>query len=108
MRPQLSSSSSHRRRRSSSRRSEGKTRIFSGELSGLITTFLLAIVLGTGPLILGAARLWIELPLLGVVALLLLVQGLRLMAKPAEAVRRRMDAIDWAVVLFAFTRSCAG
>lgn len=101
MRPQLSSSSSHRRRRSSSRRSEGKTRIFSGELSGLITTFLLVIVLGTGPLILGAARLWIELPLLGVVALLLLVQGLRLMAKPAEAVRRRMDAIDWAVVLFA-------
>jgi O-antigen ligase/predicted negative regulator of RcsB-dependent stress response len=53
-----------------------------------------------GPLILGAARLWIELPLLCVGAGLLLVQGLRLTTKPAAEALRRMDAIDISVVLF--------
>ena len=66
----------------------------------LITTFLLAVVLVTGPLILGAARLWIELPLLCVVALLLVIQGLRLIAKPAIGSQRRADAIDLSVALF--------
>jgi O-antigen ligase len=69
-------------------------------LAALITTSLLAVVLIMGLLFLGAARLWIELPLLGVVAFLLAVQGLRLTAKPAADTPRRADAIDLSVALF--------
>jgi hypothetical protein len=69
-------------------------------LGALVTTFLLATIVISGPLILGAARLWIELPLLTATAFLLLVQGLRLTAKPAPDAPRRADAIDLAVVLF--------
>lgn len=61
---------------------------------------LLAVILMTGPMILGAARLWVELPLLVGVALLLFVQGLRLNAKSASGLAPRMDAIDVSVVLF--------
>ena len=61
---------------------------------------LLAGVIMTGPIVLGGARMWIELPLLGVVAFLLLIQGLRLTGKPAEGTIRRADAIDWTVGLF--------
>jgi tetratricopeptide (TPR) repeat protein len=100
MTSKLSSSSSGRRRRSSSRRSEAGTPHYPGGLGALITIFLLAVILATGPLILGAARLWVELPLLGGVALVLLVQGLRLTGKPPEGAPRRADAIDLAVVLF--------
>jgi len=57
-------------------------------------------ILVTGPLILGAARLWLELPLLGGVALLLLLQGLRLTRSPASSEIRRADAIDISVMLF--------
>jgi len=89
-----------RRRRSSSRQGEAKPPNYSGGLASLITTFLLAVILITGPLILGAARLWIELPLLGVVALLLVVQGLRLAARPPAGAQRRADAIDLSVALF--------
>jgi O-antigen ligase len=66
----------------------------------LITTVLLAGVMMTGPVVLGGARLWIELPLLGVVAVLLLIQGLRLAATPTEGEFRRADALDWIVGLF--------
>lgn len=66
-----------------------------------ITTILLAGILMTGPLILGAARLWIELPLLATVALLLVVQGLRLATRTSESAKFRADAIDLSVVLFA-------
>src|SRR5271155_3954209 len=69
-------------------------------LSGILTTALLAIILVSGPLLLGAARLWVELPLLGVVALLLLIQGLRLQSKPSMGSLRQMDAIDLTVVVF--------
>jgi len=89
-----------RRRRSSSRHGEARTLIYPGGLGALITTFLLAVILMTGPLILGAARLWIELPLLGVVALLLVVQGLRLATRPPAGAQRRADAIDLSVALF--------
>jgi O-antigen ligase len=65
-----------------------------------MTGFLLIAILVTGPVMLGAARLWIELPLLEAVALLLLVQGIRLMAKPMANEQRRIDAIDLAVALF--------
>jgi tetratricopeptide (TPR) repeat protein len=65
-----------------------------------LTVFLLAIILCAGPLILGAMRLWIELPLLGAVALLLVIQGLRLTASPLPNETRRIDAIDFSVVLF--------
>jgi hypothetical protein len=66
----------------------------------LVTTLLLAVILISGPLVLGAARLWFELPLLDVVALLLLVQGLRLVAAARDLPRGRIDAIDLSVVLF--------
>ena len=89
-----------RRRRSSSRHGAAKSSDSLGALAALITTFLLAIVLVTGPLILGADRLWIELPLLSVVALLLVVQGMRLAAKPPVGTIRRADAIDLCVGLF--------
>ncbi len=89
-----------RRRRSSSRHGEARTPHFPGVLGDLITTFLLAVILVTGPLMLGAARLWIELPLLGAVALLLVVQGLRLALGPASGAPRRADAIDLSVALF--------
>ena len=53
-----------------------------------------------GPACLGAARLWIELPLLGMVALLVVVQGLRLTARPRAEEQRRVDFIDLSVALF--------
>ena len=86
-----------RRRRSSSGSGTSGTRVSPAIL---VTAFLLAVILITGPLILGATRLWVELPLLGVAALLVLIQGLRLAKKPAIDSRRRMDAIDLVVVLF--------
>jgi len=92
--------SSHARHRSSSRSTEGKPSPGPLTWGGIATTFLLAIVFFTAPLVLGAARLWFELPLLGVVALLLFVQGMRLATRPAEGVRRQIDAIDLTVLLF--------
>jgi len=89
-----------RRRRSSSRRGEAGPRHYFVGLASLVTAFLLAVILVTGPLILGAARLWVELPLLVVVALLLVIQGLRLTGTPAPDLPRRADAIDLAVLLF--------
>jgi O-antigen ligase len=91
-----------RRRRSSSRHGHGKAKTpdFVGALGVLFTTFLLASVLACGPLILGGARLWIDLPLLCGVAALLVLQGLRLTAKPAPGLYRRVDAIDLAMLLF--------
>jgi hypothetical protein len=89
-----------RRRRSSSRYGVIKTPSNPGDPAALVTTFLLAVILVTGPLVLGAARLWIELPLLGVVALLLMVQGLRLAPRPHGSAPRRADAIDLSVALF--------
>jgi len=65
-----------------------------------LTTGLLAVILMVGPVVLGAARLWIELPLLGLVAVMMLVQGLRLAQKLPEGSHRWADAIDWTVVLF--------
>ena len=64
------------------------------------TTFLLAVLLTTGPLILGATRLWVELPLFLVAACLLFTQGLRLTALPSPDAPRRADAIDLSVALF--------
>jgi O-antigen ligase len=54
----------------------------------------------TGPVVLGAARLWIELPLLGLVAVLLFIQGLRLATAAPGSLPLRADAIDWSVALF--------
>jgi len=51
-------------------------------------------------LVLGAARLWFELPLLEVVTLLLFIQGLRLASRPSEKAVRLIDAIDLSVVIF--------
>jgi len=89
-----------RRRRSSSRHGKSGTQGNLAALAALVTTSLLAVILLAGPLILGAARLWIELPLLATVAVLLLVQGLRLTSAPTAEAPRRADAIDLAVVLF--------
>src|SRR5580692_3004721 len=94
------SSSSRVPSRSSSRQVEARALQPPGSFASGMTTVLLAIILITGPLVLGAARLWIELPLLCGVALLLLVQGLRLTANPPTDVPRRADAIDLAVGLF--------
>lgn len=71
----------------------------SGPLE-FLTFLLLAIILMTGPLVLGAARLWIELPLLVGVALLLMLQGFRLAVSPLPGERRQLDAIDLSVILF--------
>jgi O-antigen ligase len=71
-----------------------------GALADLLTPFILAVLLVTGPLILGATRLWIELPLLSGAALLFMVQGLRLASKPLADESRRVDAIDLVVVFF--------
>lgn len=64
----------------------------------LVTTVLLALILAAAPSVLGSARLWYELPLLGGIAFLLALQAIRLLAPPASA--RRIDFIDLAVVLF--------
>jgi hypothetical protein len=66
--------------------------------ASLVTTLLLAIILVTAPSFLGAARLWIELPLLGGIALVLLIHAARLCASPAGL--RQVDAIDVTAVLF--------
>jgi O-antigen ligase len=69
-------------------------------LAGGITAFLLLIILLTGPIVLGGARLWIQLPLLGVVTLLLVIQASRLATVPAIGALRQIDAIDLSVLLF--------
>jgi len=74
---------------------------YPGGMGIFITTILLAGILMTGPMILGAARLWIELPLLAAVSLLLVVQGLRLATRVSEGAKFQLDAIDLGVVLFA-------
>lgn len=65
---------------------------------GALTIGLLAVVLIAGPLVLGGTRLWFELPLLGLVALLLLIQAGRIGFGAARRVR--LDLIDLAVVAF--------
>jgi O-antigen ligase len=69
-------------------------------LGTILTTLLLALMLAAGPIALGAVRFWMELPLLGLVAILLLVQGFRLISFPPIGEVRRIDAIDLSVVLF--------
>jgi len=69
-------------------------------LLGVLTAMLVTLVLIAAPLVLGAARLWYELPLLGVVALILTMQGFRLASKPSESAARRIDLIDVTVFLF--------
>ncbi len=71
-----------------------------GSLASLVTTILLAVILIAGPSVLGAARLWYELPLLGVIAVLLMIQAVRLLAIPGAGAFRHVDAIDLSVVLF--------
>ena len=63
----------------------------------LLTLLLLLVILFAAPLVLGAARLWWELPLLGLAAGLMLVQAVRL-ARAHEPLR--VDFIDLAVVAF--------
>jgi O-antigen ligase len=65
---------------------------------GFLTITLLIVILIGGPLVLGGARLWFELPLLELVAVLLLVQAGRIGSGAAPRVR--LDAIDLAVVAF--------
>ena len=67
-------------------------------VGGFLTIALLFLLLFGAPLVLGAARLWFELPLLELVALLLLVQAGR-MGFCAES-RMRIDVIDLAAVIF--------
>ncbi len=94
------SSSTRVQRRSPSRPSGSRAWQEVGDPASLITTLLVAIILISGPLVLGAARLWFEMPLLVGVALLMLLQGLRL-TRPLNMGRiRQADAIDLSVVLF--------
>jgi hypothetical protein len=90
-----------RRERSPSRHGHGKTHHGGRGLAAVITTLLLVVILVAGPLMLGATRAWVDLPLLALVAVLLMVQGLRLAVNIAEGEKRRADAIDVAVALFA-------
>ena len=95
MTPRLSQ---HRRSRSWS----PETKIVAGTegLTSLVTAILVILLVLTGPLGLGAARLWVELPLLCGVAFLIFFQGLRLTGRPPIGVLRRIDAIDISVLLF--------
>jgi O-antigen ligase len=88
------------RRHSERRRSGAKKGGFPAGLGLLATTALLAVILMTGPAMLGSDRLWIDLPLSAGIALLLLVQGLRLALNKAPEGSRRLDLIDWSVLLF--------
>lgn len=85
---------------SSSRKVESRSSQPPDTPGSVLTLFLLAVLLLTGPIVLGAARLWIELPLLVATALLLLVQGARLTTIPAPGALRQIDAIDLSVILF--------
>jgi hypothetical protein len=69
--------------------------------ASLLSTLLLAVILVTGSCVLGGVRPWIELPILGGVALLLLIQAVRLAAPSPIGSLRQIDAIDLCVVLFA-------
>jgi O-antigen ligase len=69
-------------------------------LGSFVTVVLLLGILFTGPLILGGARLWIQLPLLEVTAFLMLVQAARIGFRADGAIR--IDVIDLAVVAFTF------
>ena len=68
--------------------------------ASFFSTLLLAIILVAGPLVLGAVQPWIELPILGGVTLLLLVQALRLATPAPIGSLRQIDAIDFSVLLF--------
>jgi O-antigen ligase len=88
------------RRHSHRRHSGAKKGGFPAGLGIFATTALLAVILMTGPALLGSDRLWIDLPLSAGIALLLLVQGLRLAVNQAPEGGRRLDLIDWSVLLF--------
>jgi O-antigen ligase len=81
-------------------RSLGAESARAGRGGSVVTTILLALVLISGPLLIGAARSWVELPLLEVVALLLFVQGWRLRSAAWDHPWARLDLIDLSVVLF--------
>ncbi len=68
--------------------------------ASFFSTCLLAIILVAGPLVLGSVRPWIELPILGCVTLLLLIQASRLATRAPIGALRQIDAIDLSVVLF--------
>ena len=67
-------------------------------LGALVTLILLVPILFAGPLMLGGARSWVELPILEGVAALMLVQACRLYF--ARALALRLDLIDLSVLLF--------
>ena len=67
---------------------------------GLLSLVLLAVILFAGPCVLGAVRPWIELPILGGVSLLWLMQAGRLVAPAQLGSLRQIDAIDLSVLLF--------
>jgi len=67
-------------------------------LGALATIALLLPILFTGPLVLGGARLWVQLPLLVGVALLMLIQAGRIAFRSAASLR--IDLIDLAVLAF--------
>ena len=93
------SSSSRVQLRSPSRHPGVRTLKEAADPASFFTTLLVGILMVSGPLVLGAARLWFELPWLGGVALLLLLQGLRLTRPLSMGRVRRVDAIDLSVVL---------
>ena len=67
-------------------------------LGALATIVLLVPILFAGPLLLGGARLWVQLPILTGVALLMLVQAYR-MAR-GQGAGPRLDLIDGSVLAF--------
>jgi O-antigen ligase len=94
-------SSSAKRRSSSSWPAGGGTSTSTGGgLGEFVSAVLLIVILSTGALILGGVRLWTHLPLLVLVSILLLIQGVRLAAKPSPGAHRRVDVIDLSVILF--------
>jgi O-antigen ligase len=63
-----------------------------------LTLALLVLILFSMPLVLGGARLWFELPVLELVALLMLVQAGRLAFGPATPLR--LDVVDFSALAF--------
>jgi O-antigen ligase len=66
--------------------------------TGALTVALLVLVLFSMPLVLGGARLWFQLPVLELVALLMLVQAARLAFGPHTPLR--LDVVDFSVLAF--------
>jgi len=83
-------------------RASSPVRLVQDQAGSLLSCALLGLVLGSAPLVLGAARTWIILPLLLVLWILLAVQAARLWINSPRLVGRILDLPDLFVIAFVF------